>query len=117
MADMEASSRRFIDEAFNKGNLAVVDELIARDIKDHSAPPGVPSSAEGLKQFIRSLRQAFPDIKLKVIHTIAEGDQVVEYVLGSGTMKGDFMVMLATGKTAEWEEVHISLVQDGKAVD
>ena len=117
MADMKASSRRFIDEAFNKGNLAVVDELIARDIKDHSAPPGVPSSAEGLKQFIRSLRQAFPDINLKVIHTIAEGDLVVEHVLGSGTMKGDFMGMSATGKKAEWEEIHISRIQDGKAVE
>jgi len=117
MADMKASSRRFIDEAFNKGNLAVVDELIARDIKDHSAPPGVPSSAEGLKQFIRSLRQAFPDLNLKVIHTIAEGDLVVEHVLGSGTMKGDFMGMSATGKKAEWEEIHISRFQDGKAVE
>ena len=117
MADLKASSRRVIDEAFNKGNLSVVDELITRDFKDHNAPPGVPSSTEGLKQFIRSFRQAFPDLNLKIIHTIAEGDLVVHHVLGSGTMKGDFMGMSATGKKAEWEEIHISRIQDGKAVE
>ena len=117
MADLKASSRRVLDEAFNKGNLSVIDELIAQDLKDHNAPPGVPSSSEGLKQFIRSYRQAFPDINFKIIHTIAEGDLVVQHVLASGTMKGDFMGMSATGKKAEWEEIHISRFQDGKVVE
>src|SRR5438132_12029513 len=104
MADLKASSRRVIDEAFNKGNLSVVDELITRDFKDHNAPPGVPSSTEGLKQFIRSFRQAFPDLNLKIIHTIAEGDLVVHHVLGSGTMNGACMSTSARGKTEDGDD-------------
>ena len=35
----KATLGRCLDEAFGKGNLAAVDELIADDFVDHSPPP------------------------------------------------------------------------------
>ena len=62
-----------------------------------------------------AFRTAFPDLKYSVNQEIAEGDTVVQYVTASGTMKGDFGGMKATGKSATWEEVRV--VAMSKAVE
>ena len=38
----KAAVRRFVDELFIKGNLDVVDELVADDYVDHTPPPDLP---------------------------------------------------------------------------
>ena len=49
--------------------------------------------------------------------TIAEGDRVVQRVTGHGTMKGDFMGMKASGKSATWMEIHIVRYANGKVCE
>jgi hypothetical protein len=34
--------RRFLGEAFDQGNLAAIDELIADNFVDHTPPPNIP---------------------------------------------------------------------------
>ncbi len=50
----KAIERRFFEEVVNKGDLAVLDELLATNFVDHSAPPGVAPDREGYKQFSHS---------------------------------------------------------------
>jgi steroid delta-isomerase-like uncharacterized protein len=113
----KANSRRFVEEFINRGNLAVLDELTAPDFVDHSAPPGVPPSAEGIKTLFAMLRAAFPDLHATVEDQVAEGDRVVQRVTTHGTMKGDFQGMPASGKEATWSGIHITRYVDGKAVE
>ncbi len=47
--------RRWIEEGWNQGNLAVVDELFAPDYVSHAFPPDFPPNREGLKQFVAYL--------------------------------------------------------------
>jgi predicted ester cyclase len=104
-------------EAFNQGRLDVVDEVVSADMTDHSVQPGMPPGREGIKSLIRTVRAAFPDLKNTIIKQIAEGDTIVQYVRSSGTMKGDFMGMKATGRSATWEAIHIVRLADGKIVE
>jgi steroid delta-isomerase-like uncharacterized protein len=113
----KAMSTRFLEEVINKGNLAVMDEVMAPDFVDHQTPPGMPPTAESAKAFIGMFRGAFPDLHYTLVDTIAEGDRVVERSMASGTMKGDFMGMPASGKTATWQEIHITRYANGKAVE
>ena len=99
------------------GSLAAVDEVVAPDAIDHAAPPGFPAGREGWKQYIPAFRKAFPDLHYTVEQEIAEGDRVVLHTVGRGTMKGDFMGMPASGKTATWTEIHIFRLKDGKVVE
>ena len=101
----------------SKGNLAVLDEVIDAKAVDHSVPPGLPQTREGTKQFFTGFRAAFPDLSFKVEDTIAEGDYVVQRVMGTGTMKGAFQGMPASGKSAKWEEIHIVRFANGKVVE
>ena len=114
----KATVRRIPLEGFNEGRLDIVDEVFAADFINHATlPPGLPPGREGLKAFIAASRSAFPDYACTVLHEIGEGDLTVLHVSCSGTMKGDFAGMKASGKSATWEEVHILRMQGGKAVE
>ena len=113
----KANARRFIDEVVNRGNVAVVDELAGPNYVDHTAPPGMPPTAEGQKAFVTMFRAAFPDLHYTIDDTIADGDRLVQRVTAHGTMKGDFLGMPASGKEATWSEIHIVRFADGKAIE
>jgi len=55
--------RRFHEEAWNKGNVATVDEFMAADYVEHPVLSGLPPGTEGLKQAITTYHTAFPDVK------------------------------------------------------
>ena len=113
----KATLRRIPLEVINEGRLGVIDEILAEDHVERGETPGFPPGRDGLKQYIAAMRTAFPDIRYSVLHEISEGDLVVQHVHATGTMKGDFAGMKATGKSAAWDEVHITRMRNGKAVE
>src|SRR3982074_1444784 len=105
---VKAIDARIPLEAFNQGRVEVVDQSTSPHcVEPAQLPPGLPPGREGVKALIQALRSAFPDIKIKVEHQIAEGDLVVQHISAEGTMKGDFAGMAASGKHARWEAIHI----------
>jgi steroid delta-isomerase-like uncharacterized protein len=113
----KAQAGRFLDEVINKGNMSYLDTFLGDPFVDHQTPPGMPPGKEGLKAFMSAFRAAFPDLHYTTKDTIAEGDRVVSRAQATGTMKGDFMGMPASGKSATWEEIHITRFANGKAVE
>lgn len=109
--------RRVPLEIINQGRLELVDELFAPDYTEHTARPGLPPGREGIRAFFTAFRAAFPDAKFVILQEMTEGDKHVAYVQASGTMKGDFMGMPATNKSATWTEMHMVRVRDGKITD
>jgi steroid delta-isomerase-like uncharacterized protein len=113
----KAISRRGIEEGFNKGNLAALDQIYAANHVNHDAPPGLPNNLEGLKQFIGMYRAAFPDLNTKIDHQIAEGDKVVTHWTATGTNKGSLMGMPATNTNATITGITIERIAGGKIVE
>jgi steroid delta-isomerase-like uncharacterized protein len=109
--------RRVFDEVINKGDLNVVDQVIASDYVYRS--PGSPElrGPEGFKQLITMYRSAFPDLHLDVDELIAEGNTVVSRWTGRGTHKGELMGIPPTGKQVSVTGVVISRFAGGKAVE
>ena len=115
--DMKTQLERIPLEIFNQGNFGLIDELIAPDFVEHSAQPGVPPTRDGFKQFAMAYRSAFPDLRYTVEDTIDAGDKIVQRLTASGTMKGDFLGIPASGTRATWTEVHIGRVDNGQLVE
>lgn len=115
--DMKTQLERIPLEVFNQGNFGLIDELIAPDFVEHYAQPGVPPTRDGFMQLAIALRSAFPDLHYTVEDAIEAGDKVVHRLAASGTMKGDFLGMPATGTRATWTEIHIGRVADGRLVE
>jgi predicted ester cyclase len=110
--------RRIPEELFNQGNLAVADEVFALDYISHRPfPPGWPKGIAGVKQYVSTLRTAFPDLRLTVEEILAEGDKVAVQVTISGTQTGPFMGIPATGKSAVWTEMHLCRMADSKLAE
>ena len=112
-------ARRVPEEVFGKGNLDVIDELVADDFVNHdpSIPPEVPGGPEGLKMFAQVYITAFPDLKIKVDDQVAEGDKVVSRWSASGTHEGELMGIPATGKQSEVTGITIDRIVGGKIVE
>ncbi len=109
--------RRFFEEAWNKGNLAVVDEI--GDPNGVAHVVGAPDlrGAEATKQFITVYRTAFPDLHITIEDQVAEGDKVVTRWSSSGTHKGDLMGIAPTGKKTQVTGISIDRFAGGKSVE
>jgi predicted ester cyclase len=104
-------------EIFNQGKVQLIDELYAPDYRDRSVQPGVAPTREGFKQYVTSLRTAFPDLHYTIDDSIEAGDKFVTRLTVSGTMRGEFASMPPTGKHATWTEIHIVRVHDDLVVE
>jgi predicted ester cyclase len=104
-------------EVLNNGNFGLLDQLVAADFVDYSAPPGVPTSREGFKQSAIALKTAFPDLHYTIQDSVECGDRIVHRLAATGTMTGEFMGIPATGKRASWTEIHIARVANGRLAE
>jgi steroid delta-isomerase-like uncharacterized protein len=114
----KALARRLIEEAWNQGNLAVVDELLAHDhVPHHSLIGDQPPSRELYKQFILRTRTAFPDLHATIEDQIAEGDKVMTRWSVQGTHQGVFRGHSPTGNQMRVTGIVVDRIVDGKAVE
>jgi steroid delta-isomerase-like uncharacterized protein len=114
----KALIRRFYEEVWGKGNLAVVGEVFAADYTRHDLRPGNPlPGPEGQKRIAADFRAAFPDLHVTVDLMIAEGDMVVARVTNEGTNTGPWGGVPPTGKRARFSGVNIFRIANGKVVE
>jgi steroid delta-isomerase-like uncharacterized protein len=109
--------RRFFEEVWNKGNLSVVDELLAPNFIDHNQPPGFPRGLKGYKASVNMFRSAFPDIQFTFDQILAEGDRLAIRQTVRGTHQGDFMGIPPTGKQVTLGSMTFFHLQDGKVIE
>ena len=109
--------RRLYDEV-NKGNLAIVDELISPNfVLHHPLSPEVLRGPEGFKQLVTRLRTAFPDLSIATEDMLAEGDKVAVWFTVRGTHQGVLLDMPPTGKPVNLTGVAMYRIGDGKIVE
>lgn len=94
----KATAKRFFEDIWNKGNLALLDELALPNMVVHGVPPELPPSLEGLRQFIKMYRTAFPDLQFTLGDLIAEGDKVAVRWTVTGTHTGKLLNFPVLGK-------------------
>ena len=113
-AENEALVRRVYEEAWGRGDLAVVDEVLADDYVSHipslgrmvrpaaNTPERGPDARD---EVIRQFRTDFPDLRVTVEALVAEGDTVAVRMTWSGTQRDplDAIGAPATGRRMELE--------------
>jgi steroid delta-isomerase-like uncharacterized protein len=114
--DNQAKSRRFFEDVWNQGNLAVVDELVAATFVDHGLFPPV-QGLEALKHYVGMYRTAFPDAHFTIEDIISEGDKVVARFTATGTHQGTLLGIAPTGKQVTVTGINITRYEKGKVVE
>jgi steroid delta-isomerase-like uncharacterized protein len=95
----KTTCRRLYDEVFSKGNLSSINQLV--DSKFVGYDPAFPEptkGSDGFRDFVSSLRSAFPDLSMKVENIFGEGDFCCARWSATGTHRGDFMGISPTNK-------------------
>jgi steroid delta-isomerase-like uncharacterized protein len=108
---------QIFDEAFNHGNLAVVDEVLANNHLAHNAFGGAPNGPQGLKWLIAMFRTAFPDLQCTIEDEIREGDKFAAHWTMRGTHKGLFMGNPPTGRPVVVQGIIYARTENGRVVE
>jgi steroid delta-isomerase-like uncharacterized protein len=112
----KARIRRVIEEVYNRGDLALVDEVAASDLVIHAGPQDI-RGREGAKQYVAALRAGFPDLRFTIEDQVAECDMVVTRWTARGTHGGAFQGLPATGREVRMAGTDIDRIVGGKVVE
>lgn len=108
--------RRYLEECWGKGKLAVVDEVMTQDVTfrmGHSTKE--TRGREEIKSLISWLRKVLPDLWLKVDEEVAEGEVVVAHWTSGGTQLGEWKAGIPpTQKKVQWTGMSIYHLRGGK---
>ena len=109
--------RRFVDEMVNKGNLAIIDEVIASNFIDHDAPPDQTPGQEGVRRTLEAVHRSLTHFLVTTDDMVAEGDRVVTRHTAEATHTGPFLGFAATGKRLSWMAISIYRIADGRIAE
>src|SRR5437773_12425873 len=109
--------REFVEETLNKGNVDAAGDYAADSVVELVPFPGQGPGLSGLKDVLRGMRAAFPDMHWTVEEQIAEGDKVATRFEWTGTHRGEFLGVPATGRAVRVWGVVIDRLEGGKIKD
>ena len=96
-----------IYELINSGDIDGFGALMADDFVEHEALPGFPPGRDGVVAFFRTLRTAFPDLRMNPDDVLVDGDKAVARVTTTGTHQAEFMGIPATGRSIDVQVIDI----------
>jgi predicted SnoaL-like aldol condensation-catalyzing enzyme len=80
-----------VNQIFNQGNLALVDDVMAKDVTNNGAPLG----REGFKALVRDLRTMTPDFKLTIDDVATRRDRIIGHLTQTaGGVSGSRTILL-----------------------
>ncbi len=109
--------REFIDDVLNRGNVESTGKYFHEDVLEQAPFPGQGPGLSGVKDLLRGFLVAFPDMHWSVEEQIEEGDKVVSRFVWSGTHRGEFLGVAATGRSVSVWGIAIDRFVDGKIKD
>ncbi len=114
----KAIIRRFYEEVWVKGSLAVAEELVADQCILHPPDPRLPPGPLGQLLIPVAFRKAFPDFHLVIELMLAEGDLVAARWAIQGTHEGKFGEIPPTGKyVSDYTGTQVFRLAGGKIVE
>ncbi len=114
--DLKAIIKRSV-EAWNTGDLTIVDEIYSKNFVIHNPLDPNQTNLDNYKQYISESRRAMPDIHVEIKDMIAEDDKAVCRWVCSGTMTKEAFGIPATGKKATWTGMTINRYEARKIVE
>ena len=93
----------------NAHDIGAFGENLADNFVEHEVTPGLEPTKKGVIAFFQMQLAAFPDAHLAVEDIFASGSKVVARVRYTGTNKGDFMGMPASGKRTDVQLIDMFL--------
>lgn len=102
---------------WNDGELSAVDALAAPAARFHGLPHSDDKAMAGpaaFKDYARQFRQAFPDLRVRILRSACEGELIAVHCAVTGTHDGDGLGIAPTGRAVAFEGMAFVRVADGR---
>ena len=112
--------RRWFDELFNRGDLAVADEILADNVSYDGPQSLSPSDVTGpadIKAYVETYQTAFPDLYYTVEDITATDGEVRVRWSAMGTHENDLFGIEPTGEGFTVDGINVFSVADGRITD
>jgi len=86
-----------VNQVYNGGVLALVDDLVAKNVSNNGAPLG----RDGFKTLVKDERAKDPSRKLKVDDLVADGDRVIGRLTASSGAGEILVLRIQDGQVTE----------------
>ncbi len=110
----EEVMRRYLTEVLGARKLAVISEIAAKDMFNHTQPK---RGREGLERHAGGFLAAIPNVQIVVDHIVADENTVVGIWTWRGTPVVQFFGVPPTGREVECRVASIFKLRDGLLVD
>jgi steroid delta-isomerase-like uncharacterized protein len=115
--DNAITVRRFVDEVITQGKIDSAAQFVWEDVVEQVPLPGQGPGLEGLKDVLRGMRSAFPDLVFAIQEQVAEGDKVASRFEWTGTHQAPFLGVPATGRSVRVWGIVIDRLEQGRIKD
>ena len=115
--DNAAIVRRFTEEVITRGDIDSAVQFVWEDVVEQVPLPGQGPGLEGLKDVLRGMRAAFPDLIFAVQEQVADGDKVASRFEWTGTHQGTFLGVPETGRFVRVWGIVIDRLEQGRIKD
>jgi predicted ester cyclase len=116
MSDTRTLVQSFVD-AVNAADDTALEAVLHEDFVDRTPNPLQGTGRDAFVDKIRQLREAFPDLRLRVDEVLTEGDRVSFLWTLNGTNDGPFADREATGIKVEFSGMNLERVAGGTIVE
>ena len=110
--ELETTYRRY-NRLCNAHRFDRLDEFVAQDVEVNGEVQGLQAYADGLAAVVR----AFPDYRWDLRHLLVSGAWVSAHFLDTGTHRGTFLGVPATGRKVSAQEFAIYRFQAGRIAE
>ena len=110
---------KIYEEAYNKGNLDLLDELVAPNYQRHQPPMKDVKGLDAYKLFVSKVLGAYSSFEIRVADIIVEGNKTVVRTTLTGKHTGKVPTLMAppTGKEIAMMGCTVSTWENGKVVE
>ena len=120
-AEVEEQNKALVNrmyEAFSTGDFEAYKEVVAPEYVWYFPSRSTkPVSREETIEFVKMLRNAFPDITYSIEELIAVEDRVISRFIVRGTHEGEYQGIPATGNKIEVSGIVMTRIENGKIVE
>jgi steroid delta-isomerase-like uncharacterized protein len=109
--------RRYYEEIWNRWDFALADELIAESVVFRGSLGVSVQGREGFKEYMQTVRRAFPDFHNRIEQLLAEDDRVAARLTYTGTHKGELFGIGATGRRVSYDGVALFRIANGRIAE
>ena len=117
--DLKLNIQRLFEQAYNLGNLEVLDELIGSNYVRYQPPMKKVQGLADYKTFISDVRNAYSNLKMEIEEILMDGNKTVTRLVLTGKHTGKTPTIQAppTGREVAMKGCTVSTWEEGKIIE